>query len=189
MSISKTSYCDSRLTCPGCAQECQGCSPGGTWVCPGCKNTFDVDSQGRLQSATLVISALLRYLDALEILGRRMIAGIGHFLASTMWEWLWKELILVSRIVVKAARVLAVFACWSAISFGPLLLVWRMKSSGLLLLMALAWTALALGGSLWGACYMRRQLVPSSSPGLLFFTRLRVRQFWQRMRRRRAKTA
>jgi hypothetical protein len=165
MPLFNFSLSDSKLTCPYCGRERQESLPGQTWVCPGCRTSYEVDSQGRLRHIAAapdmpLFTVVLSCLDDLEIVGWRMIAGIGHFLTHTMWSWLWKQLISLSRIIAKAVRVGMVFACWAVISFAPLLLVWQMEATGLLPLVALVWTGLALGGSLWGALYIRHRLQP-----------------------------
>lgn len=151
-----------KLTSPDCGQhnECQDAPPP-----PG----------------TPELTAVLRYLDTLETVGWRMIAGIRHFLACTMWAWMWKQLISFSRIAVKTVRVFAVFACWAAICFGPWLLCQGVP--GVVVLMAVAWTALALGGSVWGALYIRHQLRPPATHSRLSIALRRIIHLCRGMRR------
>lgn len=167
------SLSDSKVTCPDCRREYEKSPKGRAWECPSCHTVFEVDGQGQLRRIPSVVAAnsselngVLRQLDNLEIVLWRMIGGIGHFLTSTMWSWMRKQLIMFGQLLVKAVRVAVVFACWAIISFGPLWLVVRLEATGLFPLLALAWTGLALGGSLWGARYIRHRVQPRI-PGLL----------------------
>jgi hypothetical protein len=161
------------LTCPdrGRHSECRDAAPGRAWTCPGCRAAFEVDARRQLRRipvATVAVrpdspwlTALLAFLDDLENKGRRMIAGIGHFLARGLWEWLGWQFLALGRVAVKAARVLAVFAAWAVLTFAPLALLGRSKPG---LLLALAWMALALAGSTWGLLYVRRRPPRPVSP-------------------------
>jgi hypothetical protein len=107
------------------------------------------------------VVALLAWLDNLESHGQRMILGIAHFLTWGMWAWLGRQLRVLGRVAAKAGRVAAVFACWAAIAFAPLVLLGRTKYG---LLLALAWTTLALAGSVWGALHVRRRTPQAVAP-------------------------
>jgi hypothetical protein len=150
---------------------------------PSKNPAFSVDTQGQLRRIPSVVAAkqftdVLQHLDNLETIGWRMIGGIGHFLTSTMWAWMRKQLILLGQIMVKAVRVAMVFTCWAVISFGPILLMSKMRCEGLPVLMALAWTGLALGGSLWGVLYIRHRLRRPAMPRL--FRRIFHWRMWRR---------
>lgn len=171
MPLFNFSLSDSKINCPDCGREFQGAKDEKTWDCLGCHSSFEVDAQGQLRRIPSVVAVkqfrgILQQLDNLETVGWRMLHGIGHFLTSTMWSWMRKQLILLGEISVKAVRVAMVFACWGAISFAPLWLVAKLESKGWPVFVALGWTGLALGGSLWGARYIRHRLQPRR-PGLL----------------------
>jgi hypothetical protein len=152
------------LTCPECGRSGRydNPRPGTVISCPGCRACYEVDARGQpraLPAAEAVeppaANAVLSMLDALEGLFIRMLVGIFHFLARSLPLWLGRQLVSLARIATKAARVLLVFSAWAGLCFLPLLLLHRLPG-GLPTLLAAAWTALALAGSVWGAFHARR---------------------------------
>jgi hypothetical protein len=109
-------------------------------------------------------AALLLILNNLESLAVRMLIGIRRFLVELMPEWIGRQLVNLSRVAVKAVRVAAVFGVWFAVTCFPFcVLVFHrswLPSGGFVVLLVLAWTFLTLGGSWWGAVWVRRRNEP-----------------------------
>jgi hypothetical protein len=157
------------MTCSNCGRrhERQDVIPGGSWSCPSCRTTLRVairKETADVPAGTPWVAAVVAWLDTLETQGRRMIMGIGHFVTWKLWAWAGRQLLLLGQVAVKAGRVAAVFAFWAALTFAPPVLLRRTELG---LLLALAWTTLALAGSVWGALYVRRRapLPLAYSPG------------------------
>ena len=98
--------------------------------------------------------ALLTFLKTVEDSFVRMIYGIRLFIWKRIPELLWDFLIWlkvkcfhVIRIVIRLSRVIAVITVWLIIVFAPVALFSNVFT--------LAWTAVALIGSVWG---YRRQI-------------------------------
>lgn len=163
------------LTCPSCRRSgvYADNGPGRARTCPDCGGNFQVDTSGRPDripangaaapippDKTLTADALA-FLDRLETHGLRMIEGTGLFLTQGLPHWFVRQTVNLGRVAVKAGRVLLVFGVWFALASWPLLLLaarpgW-FPDGALPVLLALAYTALALAGSAWGLRYARRQ--------------------------------
>jgi|GEM_PF-5095573 len=160
------------LICPECHQTAayENSAPGGTVTCPRCHRWFQLDGQGRPQRIPVAeavavdessTGAFLEFLDVLETMGKRMNEGAVRFLIDGLPQWLARQMANLGRIAVKATRVLAVFSLWFALTCLPLALLMAGPSwfpRGIVaVLFVLAWTALALIGSLWGVKHARGQ--------------------------------
>lgn len=157
------------LRCPGCGQlqERPSHAADDLLACAGCGSLFLAGEERAVPpppavplvpvtAAPLWVADVLACLDVVEAKLREWIAGMGHFLSYSLWCWLGHQLHALGRVGVKGSRVLALFAAWFAIAFGPLWLASR-TSSAFLVIPALVWTALALAGSAWGARRLHRR--------------------------------
>jgi hypothetical protein len=152
------------ITCPACGRSARYDTPRpGAVIRCACGTCFELDAGGKSRALPIPepaapeagpVAAVLCLLAALEGLFLRMISGVGTFLGQSLPLWLGRQLISLARIAVAAVRVLLVFSAWGCLCFLPLLLLHRL--GGLPMLIAVAWTALALSGSVWGAVYARR---------------------------------
>ncbi len=89
----------------------------------------------------------------------RMTRGVFRFAFGRLPAWAVEALLgTVGPVAVRLARVLAVFALWLAVVFGPAALAAEVGVPFWPGLGVAAWTALALAGSFWGrACLARKR--------------------------------
>jgi DNA-directed RNA polymerase subunit RPC12/RpoP len=155
--------------CPTCRKTnfCKSVTPGSELTCNGCRSRLWVKGDGnlrpirppfdfRLRSSDEARSEIWIVLDNIEALFGRMIAGIGQFLVHQVPRWIVRQVLDLGRIAAKAARVAAVFGVWLAITCLPLALL-ASDPGWFLTVLVLAWTGIAVAGSVFGALYATRQ--------------------------------
>jgi hypothetical protein len=159
------------LACPACKQTAlHESEPERLLACPACQTEFRPYTEAPVAALVpapdlpvtdvAVTESIIGFLDRVETAGKRMIVGTAHFLAFRMPHWLARQLFNLGRIAVKALRVAAVFGLWFCLTLLPvaLLVAGWLPGGWPVTLLAVAWSALALSGSVWGLIYVRRRV-------------------------------
>jgi len=169
------------MTCPDCHHDCRFGENGDqtdVLTCTSCAKKFVAAGDGRLERVYLAMpirrrfpmsawaTAAILLLNNVETLVGRMLSGMRRFLIELVPDWVGRQLVNLSRVAVKAIRVLTVFGAWFALSCLPMGLLlfgphW-ISSSSLVVILILIWTGLTLAGSWWGLARARRNQMPPS---------------------------